>query len=172
MEMKIFSVFLKDGEDASVCEAITVYERLNKAGIEDVETIKDAIAQMVGGATCIGCVFSIKEKGIFRTYSERDVVYVKAAGSSTEIVFNSGKHIVVSYRLAIVMQWLSRTFVRIHRSYGVNVNYITHFTPGMVYLEKEEFSVGRLYRTAFMERMNIWGHCRFLLQQALGDAPE
>ncbi|MDE7073558.1 MAG: LytTR family transcriptional regulator [Odoribacter sp.] len=166
-EVRIFIVSLSNDEETSVKEITTLYECLDEAGVEDISTIKEVVWEMMEKDACVGAIFSIKENGIYRTYSQYDVKYIKAAGSSSEIVFYNGKVIVLSYRLAVVTKWFAeKLFVRIHRSFLINVNYITGFTPGVVFVGDEEYKIGGMYKADFFMKMKICGNLRLLLKKA------
>ena len=64
-----------------------------------------------------------------------DIVYLEAFGKKTQITLNGGKEIVCTCGLGSVSEKLGRGFVSCHRSYIVNIEYITSFSKSEITLD-------------------------------------
>lgn len=104
---------------------------------------------------CYNDFLFIKEEHKYVRVDVNDIVYLKASGSST-FVYSEGKKRVVSTCLSdLLMQFNHAHLIRIHRSFGVNINKITGFMEGVVlvnYLGKEQkITLGKKYKDAFFQ---------------------
>ena len=61
----------------------------------------------------------------------KDIIYCKALTNYTEFFFTDGKHLIVSTSLKIYEDLLQEhNFVRVHRSYLVNISHIVEYRKG------------------------------------------
>lgn len=83
-----------------------------------------------------------------------DIVYVESNGEYVVLVMQDGSRIVTLFRLKNMDTMLpSESFMRVHRSYIVNLKRISGYAKGSVYLDgaAEPLPVGDNFREAFME---------------------
>lgn len=110
-------------------------------------------------------VISLKQGDYYFVYQQTDIVYVKAAGSYSEIAFRNQKNVVVTFHLADIELKLSEElFIRIHKSVIVNMNCVTRFIGNTVYLHEQEFPIGRKFRKTLIMRLNLLGHSMTLFR--------
>ena len=111
-------------------------------------------------------VISLKQGDYYVVYQQTDILYVKAAGSYSEIAFRNQKNVVVTFHLADIEVKLSDgLFVRIHKSVIVNINCVTRFIGNTVYLHEQEFPIGRKFRKTLIMRLNLLGHSMALFRE-------
>ena len=77
-----------------------------------------------------------------------DIVYLEAMKDYTRIVTLSGQYLVLCTLSHMISQLPVEKFVRIHRSYVVNLDKIGALKGGKVYLPTHELPVGKLYKKA------------------------
>ena len=83
-----------------------------------------------------------------------DIVYVESNGEYVVLVMQDGSRIVTLFRLKNMETMLpSDSFMRVHRSYIVNLRRISGYAKGCVYLDgaAEPLPVSDNFRDAFME---------------------
>ena len=83
-----------------------------------------------------------------------DIVYVESNGEYVVLVMQDGSRIVTLFRLKNMDTMLpSESFMRVHRSYIINLKRISGYAKGCVYLDgaAEPLPVGENFREAFMD---------------------
>ena len=83
-----------------------------------------------------------------------DVRYVEALGDYVHIVTSQSKLIVYSTMKAVEEKFPASRFVRVHRSFIVNVNRIQALEDNAVVVEGKHISVGQTYLRDVLQRLN------------------
>ena len=83
-----------------------------------------------------------------------DVRYVEALGDYVHIVTGQSKLIVYSTMKAVEEKFPAGRFVRVHRSFIVNVNRIQALEDNAVVVEGKHISVGQTYLRDVLQRLN------------------
>ena len=76
-----------------------------------------------------------------------DIRFLKADGSYCELYYNKS-HIVFSENLSFLEVKLAfaKNLLRVHRSYIININYITKIQDNRLWIDDEEIPVGVTYK--------------------------
>ncbi len=103
------------------------------------------------------------EKDVLSVYADRkthlvkmsNIVYVESAGEYVRLHLADGTSLVTLFRLKNMEASLqSSQFMRVHRSYIINLTYVTGFTKGRVFLSNEEYvPIGENYKEQFISYM-------------------
>jgi len=97
--------------------------------------------------------FFIKEAGGLVKVKIEDVMFVQADDNYSKI-FTTNKMYILSSTLKKVGEKLPDTnFVRIHRSYIVNVNFIDKLKDGYLFIGKHQLTIGRNYHEGLNNRI-------------------
>ena len=97
--------------------------------------------------------FFVKDAGGLVKVKVEDILFVQADDNYSRI-FTINKNHLISSTLKKVDDKLPKTnFVRIHRSYIVNVNFIDKLKDGYLYLGKHQLPIGRSYQEALNNRI-------------------
>jgi two-component system LytT family response regulator len=83
-----------------------------------------------------------------------DVRYVEALGDYVHIITGSSKLIVYSTMKAVEEKFPSSRFVRVHRSFIVNVNHIQALEDNALLVDTKHIPVGQTYLREVMQRLN------------------
>ncbi len=85
-----------------------------------------------------------------------EIVYIESEGEYVRLHLANGSALMTLFRLKNMESALpSEHFMRIHRSFIVNLNYIASYAKGRVYLSDEEYlPIGDNYRAAFLRHMD------------------
>ena len=104
------------------------------------------------------------EKDLLSVYADRkthlvkmsNIVYVESAGEYVRLHLADGTNLVTLFRLKNMEASLqSSQFMRVHRSYIINLTYVTGFTKGRVFLSNEEYvPIGENYKEQFISYMD------------------
>lgn len=104
------------------------------------------------------------EKDLLSVYADRkthlvkmsNIVYVESAGEYVRLHLADGTSLVTLFRLKNMEASLqSSQFMRVHRSYIINLTYVTGFTKGRVFLSNEEYvPIGENYKEQFISYMD------------------
>lgn len=82
-----------------------------------------------------------------------NIVYLESEGEYVRITLADGAKIVTLFRLKNMERMLpSDMFMRVHRSYIVNLNYVSGYTKGRIYLSDDDYvPIGDNYKEQFAE---------------------
>lgn len=108
-------------------------------------------------SVCRDSVF-IKSHDYFRRIRFASMLYVEASGSYCNIYLACGTRLTVSFTLSQVLGHLPQAmFVRVHRSFIINMEYIDSYIGNIFYINGNAIPIGRSYRKHMLERLNILG---------------
>jgi len=100
----------------------------------------------------------LKVNGLFVRVKLGELMFVEAHGSYT-IFHTHAKQYVQSYNLFAVQSQLTQIpnqFVRVHRSYLVNADHVSHFDKHHLVVGGHKLPIGKTYKSVFMECLK---HC-------------
>ncbi|MEG0468091.1 MAG: LytTR family DNA-binding domain-containing protein, partial [Mucinivorans sp.] len=87
-----------------------------------------------------------------------ELVWIEAAGSYSILHLLGGKSMTLSFNLAVIEKKLPQTeFMRIHRSYIVNLQHITSLIGNSLKLGTQLLIIGREYRDKLLDRFVFLG---------------
>ena len=88
-----------------------------------------------------------------------DILYLKAAGNSTEIYTKSGQYIITTNLAGLLKKLDNKDFVKANRSNVVNIEAIEKFNSDTVYIPSQntlvEIKLTDTYRQNLMEKLKI-----------------
>ncbi len=100
----------------------------------------------------------IWNRGEFVRVSLQDIISIEADGSYSLIRLKGREPIMVSYSLSVVMKSLpAQHFVRIHRSFILNIAHITHMSGNSFRVAGKLYTIGREYRKQVKSRFIFIG---------------
>lgn len=87
-----------------------------------------------------------------------DILWVEASGSYSTLHLSDGRHMTVSFNLSYVEGRLpSADFVRIHRSFIVNMVHVRSLSGNCVKIGDKNIVIGRSYRKGFLSLFTFIG---------------
>ncbi len=102
-------------------------------------------------------IFFKTDKGVIKLKTD-DVLYFEGLENYIK-VFTSEKTYVVHHTLKSVIEKLPQQYIRIHRSYIININHIHKIQDNIVVIivngNRKVIPVGKLYQKDFYEKLNI-----------------
>lgn len=97
----------------------------------------------------------IKNQGELTKIEKKDILYIEAFDNYSKI-FTYDKDFLLSFTLKDVLIKLNHpSFIRIHRSYVINVNKITSLYEGYALIEAKQIPIGRKYKDDLMQYISL-----------------
>jgi DNA-binding LytR/AlgR family response regulator len=85
-----------------------------------------------------------------------EILYIESLKDYIKICLTTGKNLLVRQSISSIEKLLSaHRFLRVHRSYIVSIDKITGFNNVFVQLQSNEIPIGKLYKHAVMEGINL-----------------
>jgi len=97
----------------------------------------------------------IKENGIYNKINFSDILFLKSDHVYTEIKLFSGELKVIRISLNNMMQQLSEKFIRVHRSYIINYDYLTQIDSSTIKVLDEIIPIGSKYKFDLLNKVNL-----------------
>ncbi len=85
-----------------------------------------------------------------------NIVYLESAGEYVRLHLADGTKLVTLFRLKNMESTLQASqFMRVHRSYIINLRYVSGYTKGRVFLSNEDYApIGESYKEQFLNYIN------------------
>jgi len=97
----------------------------------------------------------IKDKGNYNKIIFDDILYLKSAHVYTEIFKTNKQKLVVRGSLNDILSKLNKNFVRIHRSFIINVKHLEQITSNTVKIKDVLLPVGKKYNQNLVNTINL-----------------
>lgn len=83
-----------------------------------------------------------------------EIIYIQADDNYSKIITTSKRHLVSLTLKKVNEKLLQVNFIRVHRSFIVNVDFIDKIKDGFIYIEKKEIPIGRKYQEALFSQIS------------------
>ena len=83
-----------------------------------------------------------------------NVLYVEALGDYVHLVTSHSKLIVYSTMRAIEEKFPPRSFVRVHRSFIINIDYVQALEDNSLLMNNKHIPIGQTYMRGLLQRLN------------------
>jgi len=97
--------------------------------------------------------FFVKEGGSLVKVKIEELMFAKADDNYTRLFTVEKNHILSSTMKKIEEKLPSDNFIRIHRSYIVNINYIDKIKDGYLFIKKHQLPIGRSYQELLFQKI-------------------
>lgn len=98
----------------------------------------------------------IKNKDYYQRIYFHDILYIEAAGSYSTLFLKNDTKLMVAFNLCEISDCLcEKSFVRIHRSYIINVDHIDAFVGNMLCVGKHRIPLSHSCRLDLLNKFNI-----------------
>lgn len=114
-------------------------ESKERNSIEESLIIKDA--------------FFIKHQGSYIKILFNNILYLKSAHVYVELFLTNNKKFLVRKSLSDVLESLNTSFIRVHRSFVVNIKYISEIKNASIIILQNEIPVGKTYKTELLKKL-------------------
>ena len=98
----------------------------------------------------------VKDGYVFRKIFFNELLYLESDANYVTLYLKSQKKVMVRSTLNDFIEQLDqKTFIRIHRSYSVNINLVDDIFPTEVSVEGSKIPIGKSYREEFFKILGI-----------------
>lgn len=99
--------------------------------------------------------FFIKDKGSLTKIQLEDILFGEANDNYTRL-YTTSKNFFLSYNLKKMLEKLDApNFIRIHRSFFININHIESISNGFVLIHENKLPIGNSYKDDLMSMINL-----------------
>ena len=99
--------------------------------------------------------FFVKKKGELIKVNKSDINYIEAFDNYSKLICCKNEYL-VSFTLKKVEEKLNdKNFIRIHRSYLININKIDSLYDGYVFINNKKLSIGKSYKEQLMNSISL-----------------
>ncbi len=132
-------------------KAQSLYELLQLQSEMKTDELEMKADESVEGVDDIG-VLSVHADRKTHLVKMSNIVYVESAGEYVRLHLADGTKLVTLFRLKNMESELhSSQFMRVHRSYIINLNYVAGYTKGRVFLSNDDYvPIGENYKEQFL----------------------
>ena len=99
--------------------------------------------------------FFIKNKGSFLKINFRDILYLKSSHVYVELFLKNGEKFLVRRSLNSILKKLDTNFVRVHRSFVVNIKHVTEVKNTSLMVSENEISIGKTFKQDLISRIKL-----------------
>lgn len=99
--------------------------------------------------------FYIKSKGRYVRLAYESILYFENVGDYIKVVTEEGSHLIHSTLKAIDAKITNPRFLKVHRSYIINLNKIKDIEDNTIVIAKKVIPVSRAYKSLLMGSINL-----------------
>lgn len=134
---------------------------LREAGDKEVYSISGEPDEKMSEDQISGNSIFIKDRDYFRRIEFGHIRWVEASGSYCCLYLDNAPKIMLSFNLReLAMHLPSRIFMRVHRSYMVNIGYIDSFIGNILCIGENRIPVSKQHKKSVLSRLNVLGNVK------------
>lgn len=96
----------------------------------------------------------VREKNQVHKILNKNILYIESLSDYVKI-YNTGKNTTIRHTITALEKLLPKSeFIRIHRSFIVNLDQITSFTSHSVFIDDKELPIGPVYKKEVFKALN------------------
>jgi DNA-binding LytR/AlgR family response regulator len=99
--------------------------------------------------------FFLKIEGMYQKFFHKDILYFRAAGNYIEVHQKYKKYLVRQTFKKLGELIPASVFVQTHKSYILNREKISSFNTKHIYIDQQEFLLGRTFRNSFIDSFTL-----------------
>lgn len=99
--------------------------------------------------------FFIKKHSVFNKVALKDILWIEALGDYIKVHASDAQHVVHLSLKAIEDKLPNDKFLRVHRSYIVNIDNVGMVEDTTIYINNNPIPIGALYRENFIKVLNL-----------------
>ncbi len=119
--------------------------RYFKKSVEE-ERLRRGIEKALEKIDCGKITFSVKRKRNAKTIAFKDIIYVEIVGRMTRVITIDGEYFSKNTMSFWSDRLISKSFVKVHKSFIVNMDYVTDYSSRATILLAEKYTVPIAYR--------------------------
>lgn len=100
----------------------------------------------------------LKVNEVYCRYMYNEILYIEASGSYCYIHLSNNSKMLLTSSLTELQEYLPiEIFIRTHRSFIVNINYIERIFGNLIHIGEAAIPIGRENKKDIFSRLNIMG---------------
>ncbi|AXG69342.1 putative transcriptional regulatory protein pdtaR [Kordia sp. SMS9] len=99
--------------------------------------------------------FFIKEKNVFIKLKFEDILFIKSEHVYAEIQLKNNQKHLIRGNLNKIITKLNKKFVRVHRSYIVNLDYLEQIDQSNIMILNNNIPIGKKYKDDLLQKINL-----------------
>lgn len=116
----------------------------------------DTIAKVGKGIELFNSDLFIKCNNWLEKLQYNTICYLEASGSYCSIHISNNKNLTIAQPLGEIINSLpSDTFIRVHRSYVINIKHVNKYYGNIFYIQDKIIPIGRSYKKEVLSHFNI-----------------
>ncbi|TVT38377.1 response regulator transcription factor [Hymenobacter setariae] len=152
-ELRVLDYLVKPVNYARFCQAIARVTELQPAPAPPPTAAPVAPVAVPSDISAAGTDMFVKTNGKLLRINFEDVLYIEALSTYVLLVTDKQKHIVGGTLKNMEERLPFRHFVRVHRSYIVNLHRVEAMEDNMLKLGQHEVPVSRAYQDELVQRL-------------------
>lgn len=96
----------------------------------------------------------VKDKGVFSKLCFKDILYLKSAHVYVEIILKDNNKFVLRSSLNSIIEKMSDKFIRVHRGYIINLDYLEQMDVSSLKINKTVIPIGKAHRENLLKKIN------------------
>lgn len=149
-ELQVLDYLVKPVNYARFCQAIARVTELQRAALAPAPAPPVAVPSDISAS---GTDLFVKTNGKLLRINFEDVLYIEALSTYVLLITDKQKHIVGGTLKNMEERLPFRHFVRVHRSYIVNLHRVEALEDNMLKLGQHEVPVSRAYQDELVQRL-------------------
>jgi DNA-binding LytR/AlgR family response regulator len=125
-----------------------------KRFIEALDKVSQAAEARNGSATHSDHFFIKVDHKLVKLMNDH-ILYIESMGDYVRFITPDKKLVTLNTMKNLEERMDPQVFVKVHRSYIVNINKIDDLHGNQIFIQKHEVPIGKAYRDAVMQRLNI-----------------
>lgn len=116
----------------------------------------DTIVRVGEGTGSLNSDLFIKCNNWLEKLQYSTICYLEASGSYCNIHISNNKNLTIAQPLGEIINSLpSNTFIRVHRSYVINMKHVNKYYGNIFYIQDKLIPIGRTYKKEVLSHFNI-----------------
>jgi DNA-binding LytR/AlgR family response regulator len=112
------------------------------------------VLNLLSEKDAIKAFISIKENKTVYKVDLESIIYLEAAGDYVKVVTET-KNFITHSTFNSFLEQLPDNFLRIHKSYSININYLIKLSGNQIQVANFELPVGQTYKSKVLKSLNI-----------------
>ncbi|WP_298479754.1 response regulator [uncultured Maribacter sp.] len=99
--------------------------------------------------------FFLKQKGTLIKVNFKEILFFRSSHVYIEIILKNGEELVLRSSLNNILDSLSNKFIRIHRGYVVNVEYLEEIDNSSIKIKEYSLPIGRKFKEDILKKIML-----------------
>lgn len=122
--------------------------------LQAVKKVKDNLEKKKEQQQASNAIF-VKDDSVYTKLYLNDIKWIEASGDYVSVVSDNKTHLIHTTMKLIEQHLPSKDFVRVHRSYIINIDKLENFDKEFCVVNKKMIPIGKSYRKELIAKLNV-----------------